>query len=80
VSKTPVIPRALTVRDVEGRDRQLRGGAGAEVGLSFVDALEAAYQFISPCPAAGSPRHAHELAILDLRCHALKRYPHLVSR
>lgn len=46
--------------------------------IGFVDALEAAYQHIGRAPAAGSPRHAHELNLPGLRCWRCARYPYLV--
>lgn len=78
MSKKPVIPRALAVRDVEAAIDFYVAEAGRDVAIGFVDALQSAYQFIAAHPAAGSPRYAHELAIPDLRCHVLKRYPYLV--
>lgn len=52
--------------------------AGADVAFGFVDALESAYRTIAERLSAGSPRHAHELAIPGLRSRALKRFPYLV--
>ena len=41
----------------------------------MVDALEVSYTQISPQPAVGSPRYAHELNLPGLRFVVLRRYP-----
>jgi toxin ParE1/3/4 len=52
--------------------------AGEAVALRFIDAVEAAYRAISRNPAAGSPRHGHELDLPGLRSPLLKGDPYLI--
>ncbi|QTD43843.1 type II toxin-antitoxin system RelE/ParE family toxin [Ottowia testudinis] len=46
--------------------------------LGFIDALETALIHIRRQPGTGTPRYAHELEILGLRCWFLTRYPYAV--
>lgn len=78
MSGKPVLPRDLARRDVEEAVEHYLRAADRNIALGFIDALEAAYRGISAHPAAGSPRHAHELGLPGLRSRALKRYPYLI--
>lgn len=49
-----------------------------EYALSFIDALEQAYQQIQKFPASGSPRYAHELRLPELRVWGCQQFPYLV--
>lgn len=49
-----------------------------EYALSFLDALEHAYQHIQKFPATGSPRYAHELDLPELRVWSCNKFPYLV--
>ena len=78
MSRKPVLPRALARRDVDDAVDHYLHAAGVEIALGFIEALESAYRAIADHPAAGSPRHAHELALPGLRSRGLERYPYLV--
>lgn len=73
-----IVPRELANRDVEEAIDHYLVEATAAVALGFVDALEKAYAHIARNPASGSPRHAHQLGLTDLRFWPLGRYPYLV--
>ena len=73
-----VIPRERAIRDVEEAVDHYSDKAGETVAFGFVGALEDVYRHIARNPAAGSPRHAHELNLAGLRCWRLKRYPYIV--
>lgn len=74
----PVVPREQARLDVDEAIGHYLSEAGATVALGFIDALEQAYTDIGSHPAAGSPRYAHELNLLGLRCWRLNRFPYLV--
>ena len=78
MSRKPVRPREIAYQDVEAVLDYYVGEAGLEIGLGFIDAVQATYRAIADHPAAGSPRYAHELALPGLRSRAVKRYPYLV--
>ena len=78
MSKKPVRPRELARRDAEAAVDYYIREAGPEAALAFVEALRITYRMIEDHPTAGSPRHAHELALPGLRSRMLKRYPYLV--
>lgn len=73
-----VIPRALARTDIEEAVEHYAQEAGQDVALGFIDALEAAFIFLSRNPSAGSLRFAHELDLPGLRVWPLKKFPHLV--
>jgi toxin ParE1/3/4 len=78
VNNKPVIPRAQANRDVEiALDFYLEQDA-PDAALSFINALEAAYDQIGQFPAAGSPRYDHELNLPGLRFMPLHGFPHLI--
>jgi len=78
VKARPIVPRQRAVRDIEEAIAwYLREGAG-EPALSFIDAVEQAFERISRSPAAGSPRYARELNLPGLLSWPLARYPYLV--
>ncbi len=74
----PVIPREQAQRDVNEAIAYYLAQDGGQAALGLIDALERAYAHISRHPATGSPRYAHELDLLGLRCWPLTRYPYLV--
>jgi toxin ParE1/3/4 len=71
----PVVPRVRAREDVEAALDHYVGEAGADIALAFIDALEAAYEFLGASPAAGSPRWAHDLNLPGLRSVQLKGFP-----
>lgn len=74
----PVVPRELANRDVDEAIAHYLKEAGAEVALSFIDALEHAYRHIGRHPASGSSRYASELRLPGLHAWPLRRFPHVV--
>jgi toxin ParE1/3/4 len=78
VKSKPVIPRELANRDVDEAVAYYLSEGAAKAALSFIDALERAYEHIGRHPATGSPRYAHELNLPGLRFWPLTRYPQLV--
>ncbi len=74
----PLVPREQARRDVEDAIAYYLEQDAEAAALGFVDALETAYAHIARHPASGSPRHAHELALPELRFWPLKGFPHLV--
>jgi toxin ParE1/3/4 len=74
----PLILRELAQRDIEeGVDFYL-AEAGEAVAIRFIDAVEATFRAIRAHPAAGSPRHAHELALPGLRARQTPKFPFLI--
>lgn len=55
-----------------------RHEASQAVVLSFIDALERAYQVISEHPGVGSSRYAHTLDLPGLHSWPLRDYPFVV--
>jgi toxin ParE1/3/4 len=78
VSGGPVILRALAGRDIDEAIQYYLTEAGEKAARGFIDALERASDHIARHPAAGSPRHAHELDLPDLRSWKLGRFPYLI--
>ena len=74
----PVVPRARARADADLAIEHYQAGAGADVALGFIDALERVYAVIGAAPATGSPRWAHELNLPVLRISRLRGYPWLV--
>ncbi|SMC16657.1 toxin ParE1/3/4 [Andreprevotia lacus DSM 23236] len=74
----PLIPREQANRDVDDAIAYYQNEATEAVALGFIDSLEQAYTHLGQHPAAGSPRHAHELNLPGLRTWPLKRYPYVV--
>ena len=74
----PVIPRALTNRDVDDAIAWYLNENAPQAALGLVDALEQAYAQIARHPALGPTRHGYELNLPGLRSWRLKRYPYLV--
>lgn len=72
-----IVPRKLANRDVDEAIEHDLGDSTTKVALGFVDELEKAYAHIARHPASGSPRHAHQLGLADLRFWPLRRYPYL---
>ena len=74
---TPLERRQRADRDVTAIiDHYLE--ESAEVALEFVDAFEAACDFIARNPGLGSPRYAHELNLPGLRHWHCGNFPYLV--
>jgi toxin ParE1/3/4 len=76
--RKPVVPRARAHEDVDEAVTFYIEQGAAQAALGFIDALEKSFTQIARHPDHGSLRHAHELGIAGLRCHTMKRYPHLV--
>lgn len=74
----PVTPRSQADRDVEHAIEYYLEQGATDAALSFIDALEAAYDQIGRHPAAGSPRYDHELNLPGLRFLPLHGFPHIV--
>ena len=74
----PVVPRELAEQDVQEAIAHYFEEGGTELALRFVDALEAAYRYVSTHPASGSPRYAHELDLSGLRTWQIKRFPYMI--
>lgn len=74
----PVVPRDEANRDTERAIDHYARTAGTDIALAFVEAVEAAYQWIAEHPGTGSPRYAHELDLPGLRHRPLGRFPYLV--
>ena len=74
----PVIPRGRALADVDDAIDHYRREAGEATALSFVGALEKAFDHLSRHPASGSLRYAHELELPELHFWSLKRFPFLI--
>jgi toxin ParE1/3/4 len=74
----PVVPREQALRDVEAAVDYYVREAGGKVAVGFIGALERTYASIARHPGAGTPRYGMELALPDLRCKSIGRYPYLV--
>ena len=78
MSGKPVVLREQAQRDVDEAIEHYLAEAGSAVALAFIDAIEDTRRRIDEQPAAGSPRHAHELNIPDLRFRPVEKFPYLV--
>ena len=78
MSVKPVIPRDRALADTRDAIDTYFQEAGEATALSFVDALENAYDHMSRHPATASLRYAHELDLPELRFWPLRRFPYLV--
>jgi len=78
VNGRPVVPRQRALRDIDEAVAWYQREGGGPAALGFIDAVEQGFERIRRNPAAGSPRHAHELGLPGLRCWPLARYPYLV--
>lgn len=74
----PVVPREEARRDVASAVDLYLAEAGERVALRFIDEIERTYSLIGRHPGAGSLRYAFELAIPELRCVPIRRFPFLV--
>lgn len=74
----PVVPRAKARADVELAVDAYANEAGADVALSFIEALEQTYAFIGETPAGGSPRWSNELNLPGLRSRRIRGFPWIV--
>ncbi len=70
--------RERAATDIDGAADYYLGGAGAEVALRFVDAVERAVGQISRSPHSGNLRFSYELEIPGLRVRPVPRFPYLV--
>jgi len=78
VKAKPVVPRVRAAQDVDEAIAYYAGEGAAAAALGFIDALESAYAHIGRFPAAGYPRHAHELNLPGLRAWLLTGFPYVV--
>ena len=74
----PVVLRERARRDVEAAVEHYLAEASADVALTFIDALEAAFLRMGAHPASGSPRYARELDLPGLRASLVTGFPYLV--
>jgi len=74
----PVFRRLIADQDAEDTVDYYLAEAAPDIAVKFVDALEAAFERIARQPAAGSPRHGHELGLPGLRTWPLHGFPHRV--
>ncbi|MCW1410889.1 type II toxin-antitoxin system RelE/ParE family toxin [Rhizobium sp. 1AS11] len=73
-----IVPRESARRDVENAVDYYAREAGAQVAISFIDALESTFGLIAKHHASGSLRCAYELGLPDLRSMSLKDFPYIV--
>jgi toxin ParE1/3/4 len=73
-----VVPRERAERDIDDAINYYYGEGGADLALTFIDTLEAAFRHLSAHAESGSPRYATELDLPGLRCWALKQFPYLI--
>lgn len=69
----PIVPRRSARKDVEIAVDYYAREAGAQIALSFIDALESTYTLLAEHPASGSLRYAYELGLPGLRRQGAKR-------
>jgi toxin ParE1/3/4 len=73
-----IIPRLRAERDIDDAIDYYFGEGGADLALSFVDALESAFRHLEVHAESGSPRYAIELDLPGLRFWPLKQFPYLI--
>lgn len=78
MKRHPVVPRAQALADIDEALAWYLGEGAETAALSFVDALEQAFDHTSRHPGTGSPRYAHALNLPGLRHWRLTRFPYLV--
>jgi toxin ParE1/3/4 len=78
VTRKPIIPRELALRDIDDAINHYLSEYAETVALGFIDSLEQAYAHISEFPATGSPRYAHELNLPGQQFWPITKYPYLV--
>lgn len=78
MTERPIVPRERAQRDAEGAIDHYLAEAAIDVAVGFVDELERTYARLSAHSASGSPRHAYELGIAELRSVPVGRYPYLI--
>lgn len=74
----PVVLREVATQDVDEGLAHYFGEGGESLALAFIDAVEAAFRHIGAHPASGSQRYAIELALPDVRCWPLRKFPYLI--
>ena len=74
----PIVPRALALQDVDDAVAYLVQEQAADAALKLIDALEAAYRYISKNGATGSTRYAFALDLPGLRTWPLTGHPYLI--
>ncbi|MBY5761501.1 type II toxin-antitoxin system RelE/ParE family toxin [Rhizobium leguminosarum] len=73
-----IVPRESARGDIENAVDYYAREAGAQVAISFVDALQSTFGLIAKHPSSGSSRYAYELGLPDLRSMSLKAFPYIV--
>ncbi|MDE8757596.1 MULTISPECIES: type II toxin-antitoxin system RelE/ParE family toxin [Rhizobium] len=73
-----IVTRESARRDVENAVDYYARECGAQVAVSFVDAVQSTFGLIAKHPASGSLRYAYELGLPDLRSMTLKAFPYIV--
>ena len=71
-----IVPRESARGDIENAVDYYAREAGAQVAISFVDALQSTFGLIAKHPLSGSSRYAYELGLPDLRSMSLKAFPY----
>ena len=78
MSGAPVVIWERARRDVDAAVEYDLSETGAEGAPAFIDAVQDTFRQIGEHPAAGSPRHAHELDIPGLRFRTVSKLPYPV--
>ena len=78
MTSKPVVLREIARRDADEAIDFYLAEADEAVALRFIDALQAAISAIGRHPAAGSPRHGHELELPGMRSRLLRTFPYAV--
>ena len=73
-----VVPRRKAERDIDDAINYDYGEGGADLALTFIDALESAFRHLAAHAESGSPRYAIELDLPGLRYWALEQFPYLI--
>ncbi|MXW46295.1 MAG: type II toxin-antitoxin system RelE/ParE family toxin [Gammaproteobacteria bacterium] len=74
----PAALRERARRDIDEAIEHYLTEAGAKIANQFTDTLQATIQSVSSQPKAGSPRYAHELDMVGLRCRKVGKFPYLI--
>ncbi len=78
MKRKPITPRALALQDIDDAVAYLMQQQATDAALKLIDALEAAYTYISKNAATGSTRYAHALDLPGLRTWPLTGHPYLI--
>lgn len=73
-----VVVSDTAISDLRGAAEYYRDQAGDDVAVSFLDAVDSAFQQIGGWPGSGSTRFAELLKISQLRTFSLDHFPYIV--